>query len=77
MATRLASVHVLAPRVGVRPSEVSDAPALSRNDIVKRLLRQHRRSQALQRLMRMRQARRAPSRLSWLRGVWEGRRENA
>lgn len=67
MATRLASVHVLAPRVGVRPSEVSDAPDMSRAEALRRLLRAHRRARASQRL-----AARQPVRswAGWLRGVW-------
>lgn len=73
MPARLASFHVLAPATSARPDYVSDAPVQSRAEVMRALLRQHRRQQALQRLARMRQHQRQTSRFAWLRGVWEGR----
>ncbi len=73
MPARLASFHALGTATPSRPEHLSEAPVQSRSDVLKALLRSHRRQQALQRLVRMRQHQRAASKVSWVRGIWEGR----
>lgn len=73
MPARVVSFHALCPATPARPDHLGEAPVQSRSDVMKALLRQHHRQQALRRLARMRQHKRATSKLSWVRGIWEGR----